>query len=250
MTAVLTRNVAPGIHKLEHAHVNCYLVEDSDGVLLVDTALPRTWLHLISAMEAIERPLSDLRAVVLTHAHFDHVGMARRLQQELGLTVHVHADDEHLAAHPYSYAHETPRLLYPVQYPAAVPVLTRMALAGALAVRGVHEVAFITDGQTLDLPGRPRVIHSPGHTFGHCGLHFADRDAVMTGDALVTLDPYTAEIGPQIVAGAATADSAMALLSLEALAETDAARVLPGHGEILRTGIRRAVREALVAGPS
>jgi glyoxylase-like metal-dependent hydrolase (beta-lactamase superfamily II) len=55
----------------------------------------------------------------------------------------------------------------------------------------VGEVHRYTDG-TLPVPGSPRVVFTPGHTLGHCALHFPERDAVIAGDAVVTLDPYTA----------------------------------------------------------
>ncbi|MGT2425014.1 hypothetical protein [Amnibacterium kyonggiense] len=88
----------------------------------------------------------------------------------------------------------------------------------------------------------------PGHTFGHCALHLADRDVLLTGDALVTLDPYTGRRGPRIVAGAATADSVANLRSLGVLETTFARIVLPGHGDQWRQGIRTAVELARTAG--
>jgi glyoxylase-like metal-dependent hydrolase (beta-lactamase superfamily II) len=106
------------------------------------------------------------------------------------------------------------------------------------------------DNGSLPVPGSPRVVFTPGHTLGHCALHFPDRDAVIAGDAVVMLDPYTAEKGPKIVAGAATADSRRALDSLDALAETGAGTVLTGHGDPWRGGAAEAVRLARQAGAS
>jgi glyoxylase-like metal-dependent hydrolase (beta-lactamase superfamily II) len=108
----------------------------------------------------------------------------------------------------------------------------------------VESLMSLSPGAVLDVPGRPRVVFTPGHTAGHCALHLADRNAVITGDALVTLDPYTGHTGPQIVARAATADSARALRSLDDLAATRAAVVLPGHGEPWSDGIQAAVEHA------
>ena len=105
-------------------------------------------------------------------------------------------------------------------------------------------------GVRLPVPGEPEVVFSPGHTWGHCALHVRDRDVLFSGDALVTLDPYTARTGPRIIAGAATADSGLALRSLDALARTRAGIVLPGHGEPWAGGIRSAASEARAAGPS
>ncbi|WP_213003953.1 MBL fold metallo-hydrolase [Clavibacter zhangzhiyongii] len=246
---VLTRDVAPGVHLLAHAHVNMYLVEGDDGITLVDTAFPDTWPHLLQALAALGRTPDDVRAIVLTHGHWDHVGSAARAARELGAPVHVHPDDAHLARHPYSYRRERTPFVYPLRYGRAIPVVAAMAAAGALRVEGVDAVTDIAAGP-LDVPGRPVAIPTPGHTDGHVALHLPDRDALITGDALVTLDPYTGRTGCRIVAGAATADSGRALRSLAALEGTDARIVLPGHGAPWRNGIRSAVSAARSAGPS
>jgi glyoxylase-like metal-dependent hydrolase (beta-lactamase superfamily II) len=235
---------------LEHAHVNCYLVEDDDGVTLVDAAFPATWPLLQRALRALNHEPADVKALVLTHAHFDHIGFARRIQKEWKVPVWAHGEEEYIARHPYRYAHERSRLLYPVRTPRVLPVLGSMVRAGALNVRGVEGLHFFEPGDVLAVPGAPRVVFSPGHTFGHSALHLPERDALLTGDALVTLDPYTTAVGPQIVSGAATADSAQALRSLHALGETGARLVLPGHGPVWSKGIESAVAAARAAGPS
>ncbi len=247
---VFTKNVAPGIHRLEHAFVNLYLVEDGDGITLVDTGLPTTWPLLLRALAVLERHPADITAIALTHAHFDHLGFARRAQGELGVPVWAHEKERYIAEHPYRYAHENNRLLYPILHPGSIPILGTMAVAGALNVEGITGLRTWEPGATADVPGRPRVVFTPGHTFGHCALHFPDRDTLISGDALVTLDPYTGVTGPQIVSGAATADSVEALMTLDALAATDASVVLPGHGEPWRGGIEAAVDHARAMGPS
>jgi glyoxylase-like metal-dependent hydrolase (beta-lactamase superfamily II) len=103
---------------------------------------------------------------------------------------------------------------------------------------------------TLDVPGTPQVVFTPGHTLGHCALHFPDRNAVIAGDAVVTFNPYRASKGPQIVSGAATVDSTRALASLDALAATGAQTVLTGHGEPWKDGAEAIVEHARRRGPS
>jgi glyoxylase-like metal-dependent hydrolase (beta-lactamase superfamily II) len=246
--ATLTRSVAPGIHRIDHAFVNCYLVEDGDSVTLVDAGLPATWPFILKALDAIGRRPADVAALVLTHAHFDHVGTARRFQREIGGPVHVHPMDAFIARHPYRYMHERARGLYPLLFPRAVPVLASMTAAGALTVAGISDTLPLPGSGTLDVPGHPSVLFTPGHTRGHCALHFAERDAVITGDALVTLDPYTGGTGPQIVAGAATGDSGLALSSLGKISATGARTLLPGHGSPWRGDPAEAVAEALRVG--
>ncbi len=247
---MLERSVADGVHRLAHAAVNVYLVEDDAGVTVVDTGLPATFRQLQSALTDLGRSARDVRAVVLTHAHFDHVGSAREASRQWQVPVWVHSQDQFLAAHPYRYKHERNRLLYPLRYPKSVPVLTKMAAAGAFFVRGISDTSSYVAGAELDVPGRPRVVFTPGHTLGHCALHLPDRGALISGDALVTLDPYTGGVGPQIVSGAATADSTEALASLSALVDTGAKTVLPGHGEPWYDGVAAAAEAALRAGPS
>ena len=71
---------------------------------------------------------------------------------------------------------------------------------------------------------------------------------MIAGDALVTLNPYRGTTGPQIVAGGATADSERNLASLDALVQTGATTVLPGHGEPWREGVESAVAKARAVG--
>lgn len=241
-------NVAPGIHMIQNYNVNCYLLEDEDGLTLVDAGVPRMWHELGRAVRRIGRTPEDIKALVLTHAHFDHVGVAAKLVERLGVPVYAHHREVTLAAHPYSYDHEKPTAIYPVRHPRAIPLLLGMMAGGAFMVKGVRVTQHLTVGEEVPVPGRPRVVMTAGHTYGHCALHLPERDAVLSGDALVTLDPYTGLKGPRIVAAAATADSAMAVESLGALAATEATVVLPGHGDPWRAGARAAADEARVHG--
>lgn len=245
---MITLDVADGIHLVSHAHVNCYVVEADEGVTLVDAGLPGMWAMVGEVLARRRRRADEVRALVLTHGHFDHVGFAARAQREWHVPVLVHPGDERLAAHPYRYKPQRNRFLYALAHPRSLPILTRMAAAGALTVKGVGEVENLSTGIALELPGRPVAVHTPGHTDGHCALHLADRGVVFSGDALVTLDPYTGGEGPQIVASAATKDTHLAVESLSAVAATGAGTVLPGHGPPWTAGAEEAVRLAVDRG--
>ncbi|PNI07283.1 MBL fold metallo-hydrolase [Arthrobacter sp. AFG7.2] len=239
--------VADGVHRISEAYVNFYLVESPDGLILVDSGLPASWKTLDDSIRGLGHSVDDIAALVLTHAHFDHLGLAHRLHTEFGVPVWVHGGDSYIARHPYRYRHEKSRFVFALAHPGGLPVLASMTKAGALRVRGVDELKLFpaeTGSTALPVPGSPEVVFSPGHTAGHCGLYLRDRDVLFSGDALVTLDPYTRRTGPRIVAGAATMDSRQNLDTLTQLEQTGASLVLPGHGEPWTGGIEEAVAAA------
>lgn len=236
--------VAEGVLRIHRAGVNCYLIVSPDGLTLIDAGLPGMWRTLLRALNSLDATPADLSAVVLTHGHFDHVGLSDRLRTDFGVKSHIHSADSELARHPYRYDHQAPRWRYPLRFPATAPLLVSMVRAGALWVEGTKTKNGVTPDVPIDVPGNPVPVWSPGHTNGHCGFLLADSGVLFTGDALVTLDPYTGRTGPRMVARAATADAEMNLLSLDRLAETDARLVLPGHGAPFEEGIRRAAQRA------
>jgi glyoxylase-like metal-dependent hydrolase (beta-lactamase superfamily II) len=244
---VLQRDVAPGIHRIEDAHTNWYLIEDEGRVTIVDAGVPRSWESFVSAMGELGHPMSAVAAVVLTHAHFDHLGFAERARVELDVPVYVHENDVPLTRHPRQYAHEKARSYYVATQPRALPYVIGFARARALFPTPVGAVTRYAIGK-LPVPGTPRVVFTPGHTLGHCALHLPDRDVVLAGDAVVTLDPYTGRTGPRIIARAATADSERNLESLGALAATGAGTVLVGHGPPWTGGAAAIVDQARAAG--
>jgi glyoxylase-like metal-dependent hydrolase (beta-lactamase superfamily II) len=245
---MLQANVVEGVHRIEDAYTNWYMIEDGGRITVVDTGVRTSWESFHGALKRLGRSADDVAAVVLTHAHFDHVGFAERARTRLDVPVYVHENDVPLSRHPLRYAHEKPRSYYLATQPRALPIVASLTRNGAWFADGVREVVRYQSTGTLPVPGSPRIIHTPGHTLGHCSLHLPERDAVIAGDAIVTLDPYTARTGPRVVARAATADSERALQVLDALAATGARHVLVGHGEPWTDGAESAVLRARQAG--
>src|SRR4051812_33566081 len=243
------RDAAPGIHRIEDANTNWYLVEDGDRLTVVDCGVPTSWGSLQAALRELRKPPDAIAAVVLTHAHFDHIGFAERARRELGVEIWCHENDVPLAKHPQQYTHERSRLAVMATNPQALPVVFGFAKGRAFFPKAVRELRRYDDG-TLDVPGSPRVVFTPGHTVGHCSLHFADRDALIAGDAVVTFNPYLAKPGPQVVSGAATADVDRAFASLASVASTGAQTVLCGHGPVWRDGAEAIAERASAAGRS
>ena len=73
-------------------HVNCYAMEDSDGVALVDPGLPGpgTWRHLKRRLADAGLPIERVHTVVVTHSHPDHFGQAERLRKRFGADIVTH----------------------------------------------------------------------------------------------------------------------------------------------------------------
>jgi len=128
--------------------------------------------------------------------------------------------------------------------------LFSLARRGATRIVPVREVTTFADGETLDLPGRPRAVHAPGHTDGSAALLLEGRGVLLTGDVLATRNPLTGRVGPQIMPSGLNHDTPQALRSLAALEGIAADVVLPGHGEPWTDGTVEALRLARAAGPS
>ena len=112
---MLFRDVAPGVHRIEDSFTNWYLLEDDQGITIVDAGVPSSWDSLQDALNQLGR--SDVRALVLTHAHFDHVGFAERARRELRIPVYVHTNDAPTTRHAESsWASTAARSRHRAQY--------------------------------------------------------------------------------------------------------------------------------------
>lgn len=246
--------VAPGIHRLGDDKVNFYLVEHPDGLVLVDAGLPSHYRQLRATLEEIGESMADIRAVLITHAHPDHVGLAERVRAEAGATVWVHEADAPILADPSSMARhwkaERSMVPYILRRPAMLAVPIHLARTGAFRPRPVTQLSTFGDGQTLEIAGLPQAIAVPGHTSGSTAFLFPDLGVVFTGDALITRDDLVGKSGPRMVARAFTQSGEQALASFDTLEKLDAGLVLPGHGDPFTGGIAAAAALARSAGIS
>lgn len=216
--------------------VNVYLIEDEQGVTLIDAGIPGLWKELVTELDAMGRSLDDIRGVVLTHADDDHLGFAERLRTDHGVTIYVHDADASQARGDVKKKNP------PWGKMKAGPTLSFLWYAGrrgGLSVKSVAEVTTVRDGEVLDLPGDPRIIHTPGHSSGSVAIHCPAVDALFVGDAMTTRHVLTGVEGPQLAPF--TLDPESALQSLEKWSEINTRWVLPGHGYPWEGGVREAV---------
>ena len=237
--------IADGVQRLGSELVNFYVVEEDGRFTLVDAGLPKFYDQVPQAVGDLGR----IEAIVLTHAHGDHVGVAERLRTEANIPVYVHTADEDLATtakQPKRDGSFVPHLIRP----AAWKLIGHIVANGGAKPNRIGEVTTFTDGEVLDVPGRPQVIATPGHTNGHVALHFAEHGTLFVGDEIVTYHPRTGQRGPRIQPSAFNVSSDQALQSLDRLEGIEADVLLSGHGEPWTGGARAAVEQARANGTS
>jgi glyoxylase-like metal-dependent hydrolase (beta-lactamase superfamily II) len=234
--------IAAGIRRLGEGMVNSYLVESAGAVTIIDAGAPSYWGELPAELGAMGRSLDDVRAVVLTHGHSDHIGFAERIRRERGTPILVHELDAALAR---GEVPNPAKGVGPVRIRSLLGFLAFSVTHGLLRVPRIAEVSSFGDGATLDVPGSPRVILLPGHTPGSAALGFPALDALFIGDAIATYSVTTGVDAPQIAPF--TADRAQALASLARLDDVEAGYVLPGHGRAWTGGLAEALSQVRAA---
>ncbi len=222
--------IAPGVHHFDTFPFNWYVVEEAGRLTLVDAGFPDHYDVLIAGLRSIGRELRDVEAVVLTHIHADHVGFAERLRRELRVPVYVHEDD--LAASRDVSKVPLSGFLINMWRPFVLRrVLGGAVGAGAPRTESIVGAVPYRDGDVLSVPGRPRAIHVPGHTAGECMLYLEDRQVLLSGDAVITLDLLTgSHVPPRVPYRRLNANDLQARRSLARLGDLGGFTLLPGHG--------------------
>jgi glyoxylase-like metal-dependent hydrolase (beta-lactamase superfamily II) len=222
--------------------VNFVLVRDGDAVTLIDTGYPGDRAKLLEALAAIGRRPEDVVAVLITHAHVDHIGSVNHLHDTYGVPVHTGARE---AAHARrEFVEQAGRLdvARNLWRPGVAPWLARVLRVGVTEEVTVPSAETFPAGAPADLPGHPVPVATPGHTSGHTAYHLPDAGAVVTGDALVTGHAVLRHRGPSVLPPFFNHRDPVPALA--AIAELDAGLLLPGHGDPLHRPIADAVAEA------
>lgn len=234
--------LAPSLHRVGSDMVNVYLVEDASGVTLIDAGIPGQWKDLLYELESMDRVVGDIRGVILTHADSDHTGFAERLRSEAGVPIYIHEAD---ALQARGVVKKKNPSWGKVKIGPLLSFLWYAGKRGGLTNKPVQEVITVVDGETLDLPGSPRIVHTPGHSPGSIAVHSPAVDALFVGDAMTTRHVLTGAEGPQ--PAPFTLDGETALASLERWRDIDARWVLPGHGYPWDGGVEPAIEGVLQA---
>ena len=214
--------LAPGVWRIPTSVgdlVNSFAFRGEDGaVTLVDAGMRWGPRRILASLRTIGAAPSDVRRVVVTHAHIDHAGGLRRLVAETGADVAAHEREA-----PYLRNGRSPRF----------------GRGRTQKLPPVTVAEQFLDGTVLPVAGGLRVVHTPGHTPGHVSLLHEPTGVLITGDALFNIR------GVRCSPASLCTDPEVNRKSVDMLGDLDFAVVAFTHGPEIRTHARDAVRAFL-----
>jgi len=218
------KEVVSGLYQLSNGGINAFLIDDGDrGLTLIDTGFPKHGDALAADIRTTGHEPSDLTHIIITHAHPDHLGNAKRFS----------GDTTQIGLHPADSAIAEAGIIHKTM--VAGPGLMNGILFRLFIPNKPAEFAAFTadlalhDGDTLDIAGGIEVIHTPGHTDGHVSLLWKrDRELLLTGDAAANAAGLNYMLGYK--------DVAVGKASLVKLAGRDFEAAVFGHGKPILSG--------------
>jgi glyoxylase-like metal-dependent hydrolase (beta-lactamase superfamily II) len=234
--------VTETVHLVQGGAVNWTLVADDSGVMLIDAGYPGDRDDVLASLRQLGYLAEDVRAILLTHAHIDHLGSAIWFAKTHGTPVYCHADEVGHTKREYLEQASPIDVAMRLWRPRWARWTAHLVRDGGLSREGIPTAQPLTAEVAAELPGRPMAIPTPGHTGGHCS-YLVD-GVLVTGDALVTGHPLLSRSGPQLLPKLFSHDQDGCIRSLAALALLDTEILLPGHGDLWRGPILEATKQA------
>jgi glyoxylase-like metal-dependent hydrolase (beta-lactamase superfamily II) len=214
--------IAPGIVAVgddKWGRVRAFLVLDGTELTLVDTLGKDQVYSILAAIRAMGRSISDLKRIVITHAHFSHLGGVAALKEQSGATVCA----QRWEADIVSGQRESQRVPILPRHPYRVYFPFQFGQAFGIGRHTPCEVdTLLSEG---DPAGRLTVMHRPGHTPGHLAFWSEQDKVLLSGDTIVTW-PNFAGGWPSF-----TLNEHDRLSSLQLMANLNPEKVGVGHGD-------------------
>lgn len=197
-----------------------YVFVGQDGLVLVDTGIPGSLPRIQKELQSINYSLQDIKHILITHAHFDHIGSVAAIKRATGARIYAYHyfDSDVIQGEAYPRKPDLSQLRGLNRLIASQLTLPRTEPA--------HVDQLLEEGDTLDalLPGLT-VIATPGHTPGHCSFWHPERRLLFAGDAIVRLT----HVQPPLAIF--TSDLGETHRSIKKLAAYDVETICMGHGK-------------------
>ncbi len=213
---------------------NVYLIREDQGLALIDAGWPIDRRAISRGLASAGAGIQDLKTVVVTHYHGDHMGTVRKLKKMGDVRSAVGAEDADYVTGQRPYEHfkvDIPRRIF---YSALYPFFR---------YRTAEVDQALVEGQVVDLLGGLQVIHTPGHTVGSICLYSRERGILFSGDLVRNEYGILEGPPPQF-----TPDPEAAAASLHKVAELDFETLFPGHGVPIMRDAAPRLRALLASG--
>lgn len=241
---VCAEEIVAGIHRVRLPlpfalnHVNCYLLEDPDGWTILDAGLNRPDIYAgwQAAFAQLGITLHDIRRIIVTHMHPDHIGMAGRLQRECGAPIFMSPREWEIAQAAWVQNLEQGEFLIAYLRRVGAPpdvgaiVETQQQKLRQMTQPPPVDVQVLHAGEQVILAGRQfEIIHAPGHADGQIIFYAAAERLMLCGDHVLQ------RITPNIGFWPSTQPDPLGryLASLRSLLALDVALALPGHHGVI-----------------
>lgn len=171
--------ITAGLYGIPLGQVNAFLLTSPDGDTVIDTGMPGGGAKILDAIRELGKQPSDIRHILLTHAHPDHIGGVAELKKATGAEVYMHPLDAPIATRGAGFRPLTPA-------PGLrTGILFRLFISrnANAKVEGVKIDRQINDGERLPLAGGLRAIHVPGHCAGQLAFLWEKGSVLIAADA-------------------------------------------------------------------
>lgn len=164
----------PNLHWIEGRISNMYLWLGENGMLLVDTGQPKDAGKILDYVSQIGHELSEIMAILITHADQDHAGSAAVIQAETNAIV--------------CCSSATAQLLLTGESPKHAPWPVQFIMDRLFRYRPVSEEAIrvVADGEMIFDSGDWQALATPGHSQDHFAFYSNVNGVLFAGDALNT----------------------------------------------------------------
>jgi glyoxylase-like metal-dependent hydrolase (beta-lactamase superfamily II) len=203
--------VIKGVQVVPMGMANAFLIEGDDGLTLIDAGYPGKEAILLGAIRRIGRSPSQLKHLIFTHGHPDHIGSAAAIVRETGARTYMHAFDIPIAESggPFRSLRAAPGLLR--------RVLCKLVYHPDQRLEPVAINQPLIAGEILPIAGGIEVIHTPGHCAGQIALLWRPRRMLFAGDVCMNIMGLGDPVGFESLEEGRESQRKLASLSFDAV---------------------------------